>query len=125
MRAQETDPIASQSSDGDVLDEARYRSICDLPITDKGGKSIVQLFLYDAEMRIDELKRLLALIDTEGIARCAHGLRGSAGNIGALQVMHVSTEIDSIARQNNVDPIGPLLAQLESEFDRVKRAMVG
>ena len=119
-------PPAPVACEDDVLDEAIFASIRALSERVGPGidNSIVQLFLRDAEMRIGELKRLLILLDTPGIAACAHSLRGSAGNVGARQVMRVSGEIDKLAQQNSVEPLKPLIARLEGEFERAKRAMV-
>ena len=109
----------------DALDETLFATIREL--SKRAGDAddeIVDLFLRDAESRVVELRRLFAAMDAPNIAACAHALRGSAGNIGARQVMRVSGEIDTLAKENRIAQIAPLIDRLESEFARAKRAMV-
>jgi two-component system, sensor histidine kinase and response regulator len=113
------------SNEDDALDETLFATIRDL--SKRAGdadNAIVDLFLSDAESRIVELRRLFAAMDAPNIAACAHALRGSAGNIGARQVMRVSGEIDTLAKENRIAQIEPLIDRLEGELARAKRAMV-
>ena len=76
------------------------------------------------------LEQGLSSHDAGVVARAAHGIKGSAGTIGATTVYALATELDQRARTGNldgarerVDAIGAAYARVEEEV-RAYRASV-
>lgn len=110
------------AQDDDLLDTAAFQAVQAAlgKVEADDSNSIVTLFLQDAEWRIAELKRLLAVADAHGIAQCAHGLKGAASDIGAIRIMKISRLIDANATSKSLDGIPHLLVLLDREFKRTR-----
>ena len=61
----------------------------------------------------------LAAGDATMIARAAHGMKGSAGNIGAKVVYRLATELDARARTGNLDGARERIDAIHAEYERV------
>ena len=79
-------------------------------------REIVALFLEDTPKRFEELRtsKLAGVLD--GVARAAHSVKGSASNLGAMRVRAVAEKLEYAAKQNGLDGLEALQAELESEF---------
>lgn len=80
---------------------------------------VLQLFVTDAPARIERLRAAGQARDAEGVQRAAHSLKGSAGNIGANQLMAVCGRLDELGRSGDLSALAPLMASLEAEYGRV------
>ena len=61
----------------------------------------------------------LAAGDAQVVARAAHGIKGSAGNIGANVVYRMATELDARARTGNLDGARERIDAIHAEYERV------
>jgi HPt (histidine-containing phosphotransfer) domain-containing protein len=61
----------------------------------------------------------LAANDAATVARAAHGIKGSAGNIGANVVYGLATELDRRARTGDLDGAREAIAAIDAAYDRV------
>ena len=61
----------------------------------------------------------LAAGDATMVARAAHGIKGSAGNIGAKVVYRLATELDARARTGNLDGARERIDAIHAEYERV------
>jgi HPt (histidine-containing phosphotransfer) domain-containing protein len=62
-------------------------------------------------------------MDGDEIRQLAHGLKGSSGNLGALQVVDLSNKIEQLARQEQLGGIGQIVDELLNAFERVKKQL--
>ena len=53
------------------------------------------------------------------VARAAHGIKGSAGNIGANAVYRLATELDERARTGNLDGARERVDAIDAAYARV------
>ncbi|MBI5683518.1 MAG: Hpt domain-containing protein [Verrucomicrobia bacterium] len=57
--------------------------------------------------------------DPDAIQRAVHPIRSSAANVGARAVQGLADRIERLAMDKQMEPIPPLLRELEAAFDRV------
>lgn len=61
----------------------------------------------------------LAAKDAPGVARAAHGIKGSAGNIGANVVYQLAAELDQRARTGDLADAPERLAAIDAAYVQV------
>lgn len=57
--------------------------------------------------------------DAQVVARAAHGIKGSAGNIGANVVYKLATELDARARTGDLDGARERVDAIDAAYARV------
>jgi HPt (histidine-containing phosphotransfer) domain-containing protein len=86
-------------------------------------RDITGLFREDALLRIHELRDSLDNGNVETLARAAHSLKSSSGNIGAARMYSLCATIESSARQGDLEGAASMVEQLVVELDRALRAL--
>lgn len=84
---------------------------------------LVGLFLRDGGPRIATMREAFEQNDDQTLARTAHALRGSCGNIGATIMETLCGRIEEHSRSHELSAVGPLLDDLEKEFERARDAL--
>jgi two-component system, sensor histidine kinase and response regulator len=84
------------------------------------AEEVLQLFLSDSTVRIGELLEALQSRNGEALARAAHTLKGSSGNVGARGLQTLCARLERAGRTSALDSAGEIVADLRSEFDRVR-----
>ena len=54
--------------------------------------------------------------DLDALARAAHAIRSSAGNVGALHLLEISTALERTARAGQSAPIPELVSELQTAY---------
>jgi HPt (histidine-containing phosphotransfer) domain-containing protein len=100
-----------------VLDTLRQLTLPGEPdvLTD-----VLRLFLDEAPKKIRALQAAFDAGDAPQMARLAHSLKGSSGNIGAGALMDVCRRLDELAAAGDLTRIAPLLAALTEEYHRAE-----
>jgi two-component system sensor histidine kinase/response regulator len=86
-------------------------------------RDITALFREDALVRLHELRDSLGGANAERVARAAHSLKSSSGNIGASRMYSLCATIESTAKQGSLDGVAEMVEQLASELDRALAAL--
>jgi HPt (histidine-containing phosphotransfer) domain-containing protein len=81
---------------------------------------ILTLFLEEVPKKIRTLQAALEANDAAQVARLAHSLKGSTGNLGAHAMLDVCRRIDDLAKSGDLARVAPLIANLTSEYHRVE-----
>jgi HPt (histidine-containing phosphotransfer) domain-containing protein len=81
---------------------------------------MIDLFLSYSAQKIIEMRQAFEAANLPAVANSAHPIKSSAGNVGALEVQDLATQIESQALQSQGDSLGVLIAELEQAFARVK-----
>lgn len=81
---------------------------------------LIDLFLKEADRHLATLKTGLAGRDAPLFARAAHTLKGSSGNLGALEMSRICEELQSVERTKDWSRAAELLPRLEAEFQAAK-----
>jgi len=84
-----------------------------------------QEFLKNLPARMEELKSSLEKQDAASFSRAAHNLKGVSANFDATAVNRIAAELERLGRQDELEPAGPLLQQLETELVRLREFMLG
>ncbi|MEO1041754.1 MAG: PAS domain S-box protein [Pseudomonadota bacterium] len=81
---------------------------------------------YEGELRAcrTRLARTQQDADTDSIAREAHSLKSSAGNVGALHLQQLAVEIDALSKDNRQSDVTVLLPKLLDVIDETIDAIV-
>jgi histidine phosphotransfer protein HptB len=82
---------------------------------------LIDLYLEDAPRRMAVMRKSLAERNWLLVKREAHNLRGSSGNLGALQMTLICDEIEGIESGDLFSSTETLLSCLERELERVRQ----
>jgi CheY-like chemotaxis protein len=80
---------------------------------------LIDKFLPDTAQRLVDLRQAVAAADAQAVARAAHGLKGSYGNIGSQDAAGVCLLLEQDARSGSVLEADGRLGRLEEDFPRL------
>ena len=83
----------------------------------------VQIYFRTSPDLVAAMRDGVASRDPEAVERAAHSLKSSSANLGALRLSRLSDELEERARAQEIDTAQPLVEALESELERVTRAL--
>jgi CheY-like chemotaxis protein/HPt (histidine-containing phosphotransfer) domain-containing protein len=108
-----------------VLDDRRLAELRDL---EPGDPSLLLRFIDrfgdGARQRVTDLRAAHTEGDAESQGRIAHGLKGSASNLGAAVLADVCKQVEDLGAAGHLADEA-LVAQVEDEVDRATRALEG
>jgi two-component system, sensor histidine kinase and response regulator len=81
---------------------------------------LLELFLTDVPPRLVALREAVQSGDARSVERVAHALKGSCGNMGALRMEPLCTELEEIGRSEDLAAAPELISRLEEEFGQVR-----
>lgn len=115
------DPSPSRTPTHDVLDLA-----CALRRLD-GNKNLLKdlamMYLEDVPALFHELKEAITSGDYEEVTRAAHSISGLSATFEAIPCCTAAKALEASGRQKKGETIPQLLAQLEVEYQRLKKAL--
>jgi HPt (histidine-containing phosphotransfer) domain-containing protein len=79
-------------------------------------RDIARLFIQDTQRRLSELGPMLEAADADGVAKLAHAIKGSAGNLGLRRLARLCDEIENAARAAELEAVPRRLDDAEAEF---------
>lgn len=77
---------------------------------------IVGVFLEDAPVKIDALRRAVDDNDLVAVSMVAHTLRGGCGYVGATRLAELCAVVESAAESGDVTEAGAGIAAIEAEL---------
>lgn len=105
----------SESTGAPVLDPTGFERLRRI-----GGEKLVEAmvaaFLENAPKRVDAAVDSFERGDRVGIARAAHSLKSTAGNLGAAAVQLMAERLEREAETAGDSELGELVAELEKRF---------
>ena len=81
---------------------------------------MVTMFIEQMDEKISELEQAVEKQDTESLRAIAHGLKGTAGNMGVACLASISKEIEFAVKEQRLDDVGSVLARLKTESELVR-----
>jgi two-component system, sensor histidine kinase and response regulator len=134
LHARDTAPAAktlsspvSRSLDSSPLAPESLHNLRRLGGTNRGFFSeIIDVFLTESVERLAHLSESAAKGELKAVQRIAHTHRGAALNFGARQMAQLCEELENATGakgQSNGGVINEIIAQIEREFFRVRRAL--
>ena len=112
----------------ELVDQSTLRSLRDLSDDDPGFlRSLIDDYLVDSAMIIEELRAHVKSGSAEWIARTAHSLKGSSLNVGAGKMAELARALETKGRTKDLSHVDLILEQIEKvysltvqEFNKVK-----
>ena len=84
---------------------------------------IVELFVSTADSDIEKIRDALATNDSYKAQEAAHSLKGSAGNLGFMEISNIALEAEQKARENNLDGFSDMINEITAKLDEVKKQL--
>jgi HPt (histidine-containing phosphotransfer) domain-containing protein len=103
--------------DKTVLDLSRLEEAFE---DDRNGiADLLEMALETGAKHRRALEEGLANSDAVMVARAAHGIKGSAGNIGAIGLYEIAADLDERARTGNLDGADERIRAIGGAYARV------
>ena len=77
-------------------------------------------FLEDAEASVEAAATALEAGDTVALAKIAHRLKGGSATVAVRFMPEVAAQLECLAKENQLETVAELLAQLKSILERLK-----
>ena len=103
--------------DKEILDLSRLEEAFEDDVN--GIAELLEMALETGKKHRRALEDGLSAGDAQVVARAAHGIKGSAGNIGANNVYQLATELDAQARTGNLDGARERADAIDAAYARV------
>jgi two-component system sensor histidine kinase/response regulator len=81
-------------------------------------RELTKVFTNDCPKIVERMRRAIVMHDAKGLEGCAHTLKGSSANLGALAVSHAAAEIERLAGTGNVESTSVEFRLLQEELER-------
>lgn len=81
---------------------------------------LIDVFILDAERRIASIKQLISQQQAIDVSSLAHGLKGSAMNLSAANLVGLCKQLEEQARKEDLSQAMQLIAAIEQEYSNVK-----
>jgi HPt (histidine-containing phosphotransfer) domain-containing protein len=105
----------------DAVDPGVLASLRDLAGDDPAFlPGLVRDFLGHADRAVERLRRAAAERDAAALKDAAHGLKGSAGSLGAKRLATLCADLDARARVGALDDAPALVDRIAREAGRVR-----
>ncbi len=84
---------------------------------------IVEIFLETAYADVEKLAAANDAQDAKAASEAAHSLKGSAGNLGFMDIAGLSGKLESAARHNDISSIAEAIPELNAMLNLIKDAV--
>jgi len=81
---------------------------------------LIGLFVDDGDQRLNKIDAALKQKDLSTIGGLAHGLKGSASNLGARPLAALSAQLEDAASSGKLAEVDELFTRLKDEYQRVR-----
>ncbi len=92
---------------------------------DEVVEEVVEFFLQEVPLQMDELRKALEECDFHQVQELAHGMKGSCLNVAAGTMGEVAREIEFLCRENELDKVPEATEKLADAFDTTKMVIAG
>jgi CheY-like chemotaxis protein len=117
-------PLVGQESAHECVDASVLAELRQLDMSCGLLSTLITNFLRDAPTRLAGLQEALQQGDGEALARVAHDLNGSSGNLGVRKMRQLCIELQALGRAKDLGKAGALLTQLVNEFELVRQRLM-
>jgi HPt (histidine-containing phosphotransfer) domain-containing protein len=86
---------------------------------------IVEMFIPDAEARVERIGRAIKQEDFHGLEEAAHGLKSGAANLGAREMSQLCEQLEMQGELGSIVDAEEIFAKLVKSWSRVRRIIKG
>jgi HPt (histidine-containing phosphotransfer) domain-containing protein len=90
---------------------------------EQAADMIIEVAIKTLPAEIEKLKNALEAADPEQIGKCAHSIKGMAGNMSCDLLHHSAAELDKIAKAHRLDDIPEQAKDVLAKADAVLKAI--
>jgi len=80
---------------------------------------LIDLFLRDTPLKIQNMQSAIARSDAPSLKESAHGLKGSASNLGARHLAKLCAELEKLSETGKLAETAELFGKVSEEYGRV------
>ena len=84
---------------------------------------LLETFFADTPQQISTMHAALESQDSDEFRRAAHSLKSNSANFGAMDLSLKAKALEEMGKTGNLDQAGEILAEVESEYAKVKSAL--
>ena len=107
-----------------ILDAAKLQSIKDLADgDDEFFVELTDLFFERAPLLLNEMKDALSAQDAYKFERSSHALKGTSGNLGAMKMMKICEELETMGRNGTLEGAQELLDDLVGVYPMTEKEL--
>jgi histidine phosphotransfer protein HptB len=106
-----------------IIDQATFEELKQMSGEDFINE-LIDAFLDDAPGMIDNMNASLVARDVESFRRNAHSMKSNANTFGAMELGVLAKELESMARENNLN-VGNRLEVLQETYEKVAEELKG
>jgi len=92
-------------------------------VMEDGFVNLLETYINDSKVRLDDLQNALAAGDGEAVRRAAHSLKGSSGNLGANRMAALCLDVENRGKDDQLDGLDKLLVEIKQEYQQVTSIM--
>jgi signal transduction histidine kinase/CheY-like chemotaxis protein/HPt (histidine-containing phosphotransfer) domain-containing protein len=124
-QAEPVPPPSSPAPEASVLDQGVLERLRQLrqPGEPDPVAELVDLFLNDMPRHVQKMEEAMARQEAPALKGAAHSLKGSARNMGALQLAAFCASLEAQAKEGKLDDAPSLIARIQAEFQLVAKAL--
>ena len=117
-------PSAARAGEG--LDPAVIAGLKELrePGQPDPLKELIELFLKDVRLRLQQMELSLLQQDPTGLSGAAHSVKGSASNLGARHLAALCASLETKAKAGEFNEAAKTFDELKSEFQQVTEILL-
>lgn len=110
-----------ENNDSDALDHVIFDKLRE--ILGPSLEQAVKPFLEDTPDYLDQLEQAVKEGDANKARASAHAIKGSSGNLGAVNLAQIAKQAEELALEQQVAEIASLLPHMRIAFEAVSRAL--
>ncbi len=108
----------------DAIDASVLADLRTLVGEDDFLATLIAHFLENTPRRLGALRVAIQQKNGQALARTAHELNGSCGNLGARRMRQACAELQTLGKAGELTKAGECLTELEAEFEQVRRRLI-
>ncbi|MEA5620100.1 response regulator [Cronbergia sp. UHCC 0137] len=85
---------------------------------------LLEMFVEDTTSHIEMAKRAIAVNDLTQLAKEAHHIKGSSGNVGVTIMQEAAEKIEEMIRNHDLTNVEDLISQLEDSINHIQAFLI-
>jgi histidine phosphotransfer protein HptB len=107
----------------EVLDQKIITNLADV-LGDSGVvQDLLDTFVVEGSRQIDQMQPALEDENYEKLSHLGHNLKGSSGNLGAVQLADFCHKLEQAAKNEETELVASLIKQIRISFGATKSAL--
>lgn len=113
--------IGPPSIDYSIINE--LKGLCE-DSDGSGMANLIQIFIQETEIRINELDTFLAKKDSKKVSNLTHAIKSGCASMGISHMAHIAGSMEHLSKTSNFNNLDDLFQLLKEEFAKVKLELI-